>query len=101
MQKQPTTSSLNICVSKRDVLIRLEATHLGCCFQDALRDFGLAPNTNSMIIANVRNELILGPSFGVMINLETLRFESSDCILTDVLEKEQLQLVLVNWMKYS
>lgn len=71
-------------------------TDLGRCFENTFSDASLAPYSDSMVVANLLDELVLRPRFCVMLNLEALVAERLDGTHTDVLQQQQAQLVALH-----
>lgn len=69
-------------------------TYLSRGFDDTLGDFGLAADANSVVRADLFDQLVFGHGLGRVVNVEALCLEGPDGLLADVLEQQQAQVLV-------
>ena len=63
-------------------------THLGGCLYHPFGNFGLAANTDGMVLAYLLNKIVLVHRLYVMIDAPAIRLEGLNGIYADVFQQE-------------
>ena len=66
--------------------------NLGSSLDDLLGDLGLTPDTDSVVVSDLGEQLLLGPGLGEVLDLVSLSLEHLDGSSRDVFEEKDLDL---------
>ena len=80
--------------------------YLGRGLEDTLRDLGLATDADGMVRPDLLDELVLGECFCKMIYMKALSLQGLNCLLADVFEQQEFEVLIVygmedSWLAYN